>query len=68
MVLVHYGLEKDFGRFMVIAASPGRQARGCISVVNGLHLLAGSERGAGLCADVHQTLAGLEAGQGLGAR
>jgi len=50
------------------AASPGRQARGFILSVVGLELLAGRERRARFSADVDQTLAGLEACQGLGAR
>lgn len=56
-----------FVGFAVNAASPGGTGgRGSISVAG--RELAGSERRAGFRADVDQTLAGLEAGQRLGAR
>ncbi len=68
MVLVDRGSRVLVGFLSrVNAASPGRQAGGQISVVVGLELLAGRERRARFSADIDQTLAGFEAGQGLGA-
>lgn len=58
--------EQGYGHVMVDAASPGRQAGG-LNLCS-VELLAGRECRAGLGADADQTLAGLQAGQRLGAR
>lgn len=72
-LLYSHGAVDGLGRlweqgFRSNAASPGRQAGGSFSVAVVRELLAGRERRAWFGTDVDQTLAGFEAGQGLGAR